>query len=259
MVEGDRRISLALADGHNIRPCLQDFLIKAGFQVTFKENGIIHAEVADDPLLGSVTLNSSRDIPLRLDEGVNHFGMLGRDELVEAQLGGVDIQELIGLDISVCKVVLEIPKEVRYRDPKQLAGMRIATRFPNMTRKYFADQDRTEVRIVPYSGKEEGAYLAGAADAVVANYVTGGSADENALKAFSPLKEGTLLDSEAVLAASSEFMRERGGESIVCQFIYRIRQTVQASQTSRISQPLSEATTMNMMHVPRAVHAQAPA
>lgn len=224
--EFDQRISLAIADGHNIRPDIEKFLKRAGFQFELKKNGNIHVEVKNDPLLRSITVNDSKDIPSLLIAGVYGFVALGRDRIKDAQLGGMEIEEVLPLGLSRCWVVLEVPKNSLYEHPHDLDGARIATSYENITRHFFR-QHNAEVKIVEYHGKEEGAPAAGAADAVVAIYVSGRTATENGLVPISSLDESTLLESEAVLAAPTSFLKERGSELIVCQFINRLRQAIE--------------------------------
>ena len=231
MLEQEQKISLAIDGGHNIRPDIEKFMRHAGFRFELKRNGNLHAEVIDDPLLGSITLNRGPDIPLRLSEAVNDLAVLGRDVVRDAQLGGIEIEEIEALGISICRVVLEVPQQSGYSHPRDLNGARIATSLPNITTKFFRDHD-TEVRIVPYSGKEEGAPAAGAADAVVAIYNSGRAATDNTLRPISTIDESTLLESEAVVASHANFMRERGSDLIVIQFIDRFRQAVRQPRRS---------------------------
>lgn len=222
--EFDQRISLAIADGHNMRPALERFIRRAGFQFELRKNGNLHAEVQENLLLRSITVNDSKDIPSLLIAGVYNFAKLGRDRLREAQLGGMEIAEVLPLGLSRCRVALEVPNGSLYEHPRDLDGARIATSYENITRDFFR-QHNTEVKIVEYHGKEEGAPAARAADAVVAIYVSGGTATENGLVLISTLDESTLLESEAVLAAPTAFLNEHGSDLIVRQFIDRIRQT----------------------------------
>ena len=232
----ERKISLALDVGHNIRGGVdqghqygsQEFIKEAGFNVAFKTNGQYHAEVTDDRHIGSITFYRGPDIPSRLVEGVNMFGIIGRDRLREAQLGGLPIEEVVALGFSPCRISLEIPCRSRYRNPHDLDGLRIATSLPNIARDYFG-QHGTEVRIVNYTGKEEGAPAAGAAEAVVAVWSTGTTAKENGLRrmrGYETIPLNGHESSEAVLVASTHFLEEHGGEIIVNQFIQRCREAV---------------------------------
>ncbi len=222
------KISLAIASGHNIQPGIQVFLSQAGFDITFKENGQLHACVKRDPYIGSITINRGSDIPDRLQERVCDFGILGRERVREAQLGGLALTEVVALGFSACKVSLEVPRRSYYQHPIDLDGLRIATSLPNIAKDYFAKHG-AEVKIVKYTGKEEGAPAAGAADAVVAIWSHGTTARENRLKRLRGY-ETIPLDghdqSEAVLAASTRYLEEHGRELIVSQFIERCRQAV---------------------------------
>lgn len=226
------KISLAIDSGHNIRPEVQG-LLERGFNVRFVQNGGIHARVQKDPLLRSVTLYRGQDIPDRLIAGDHHFGILGRDRLKEAQLGGMDLREVISLGISRCDVVVEVPQWSRYRKPEDLDGKRIATSLPNTAIAYFKVHDAM-VRPVKYGGQEEGAPAAGVAEGVVSVWVSGRTAKENRLRRF----KQPILQSEAVLIASGNFLDERGSELIVAQFIDKITLLAQPEiQVDDVIQP----------------------
>lgn len=258
------KISLAIDKGHNIRPVTVDFLYKAGFKFQVWSNGSLHAAVEGDPLLRSITLNRGEDIPYRLEEGVNEFGIFGRDILKEAQLDGIEVEEVVPMGISLCRVVLEVPIESEYRRPEDLHDpndpekiFRIATSYPNQAELFFS-QHSTAVKMVKYRGGEEGAVDVGAAEAVVAVYDSGTTANENHLRLIAAppyvdevidgitaagkriIKESTLLESEAVLVTSTEFLDEYGSERIVRQFITRIAQTAGKRALSRVIVPVTE-------------------
>src|SRR3989344_3708404 len=110
-----QRVSLAIDGGHNIRLDTEAFLRDAGFQINVWENGKLHVDVVDDPLLGSITVNRGEDISRRLEEGVHDFAVYGRDQLREAQLGGMEIEELVDLGFSTCWVVTEVPVDSEFR------------------------------------------------------------------------------------------------------------------------------------------------
>ena len=108
-IEQGPKISLAIDKGHNIRPEIEVFLTRAGFNFQVWENGSLHAVVQDDPYLRSITLNRGGDISYRLNEGVNEFGAFGRDVLREAQLAHLEIEEVVPLGISLCRLAVEVP------------------------------------------------------------------------------------------------------------------------------------------------------
>jgi len=77
--------------------------------------------------------------------------------------------------------------------------MRVATKYINLTRGYFAEQGVTDYRIVESLGATEGAPAAGQAELIVDITTTGATLAANALKV---LEDGIMLRSEANLVAS---------------------------------------------------------
>lgn len=76
---------------------------------------------------------------------------------------------------------------------------RVATKYLNLTRRFFAEKGVLDYRIVESLGATEGAPAAGTAEAIVDITTTGGTLAANALKV---LDDGEILASEANLVAS---------------------------------------------------------
>ncbi|MEK7616980.1 MAG: ATP phosphoribosyltransferase [Patescibacteria group bacterium] len=270
------KISLAIEKGHNMRSDAVSFLQRAGFNFHVWENGSLHAAVDNDDYLRSIDLNRGGDIPYRLGEGASQFGIFGRDVLREAQLEGIEVEEIVPLGISPCRVVLEVPIDSPYKKPEDLYFpdnpdrlFRVATSYPYQAAAYFEDHAYPILQIgfIKYRGGEEVAVNQNAAEAVIAAYVSGTSANENGLRLIAVpddriidsrredlyteekrmLKVSTLMESEAVLAASSEFLDEHGSDRIVKQFINRIAQTAGRKVLRRSILPIVE---MPMPEIP---------
>jgi len=79
------------------------------------------------------------------------------------------------------------------------ARMRVATKYLNLTRRFFAERHVTDYRIVESLGATEGAPAAGQAELIVDITTTGATLAANALKI---LDDGVILRSEANLVAS---------------------------------------------------------
>jgi ATP phosphoribosyltransferase len=77
--------------------------------------------------------------------------------------------------------------------------MRVATKYVNLTRRFFAERHVTDYRIVESLGATEGAPAAGQAELIVDITTTGATLAANALKI---LDDGVMLRSEANLVAS---------------------------------------------------------
>ena len=78
--------------------------------------------------------------------------------------------------------------------------MRVATKYVNLTRRFFAEKGVADYRIVESLGATEGAPGAGSAELIVDITTTGATLAANALKI---LDDGIMLRSEANLVASA--------------------------------------------------------
>ncbi len=156
---------------------------------------------------------SASDIVSKLASGEAHFGVTGEDLVREAIPGADDKVELLApLGFGYANVVVAVPKgwiDVRtMEDLEEIAAdfhsrhgrrMRVATKYLNLTRRFFAEHGVSDYRIVESLGATEGAPAAGAAELIVDITTTGATLDANALKV---LDDGVMLRSQANLVAS---------------------------------------------------------
>ena len=156
---------------------------------------------------------SSAEIVGQLAAGAAHFGVAGED-LVREKVPDVDarLALLSPLGFGHANVVVAAPKawiDVRsMADLEDVASayrasrgerMRVATKYVNLTRRFFAEHGVADYRIVESLGATEGAPAAGAAELIVDITTTGATLAANALK---PLDDGIILNSQATLVAS---------------------------------------------------------
>lgn len=103
------------------------------------------------------------DIPGYVASGAADLGITGHDMVTER---GADVQELLDLQMGRAKLVLAVHEDAEITTPRQLAGHRVATEFPVMTRTYFAKR-KIAVDIVQVGGACEATPHLGIADAIV--------------------------------------------------------------------------------------------
>jgi ATP phosphoribosyltransferase len=156
---------------------------------------------------------SSAEIVSQLGAGSVHFGVAGED-LVREKVPDVEarLELLSPLGFGRANVVVAAPRawiDVRtmadlddvasaYR-AKRGERMRVATKYVNLTRSFFAEHGVADYRIVESLGATEGAPASGAAELIVDITTTGATLAANALK---PLDDGVILRSQATLVAS---------------------------------------------------------
>lgn len=113
------------------------------------------------------------DIAKYVGEGNVDIGITGWDVVKESE---VEVNKIMDLGFGRCKLCVQAPVVDQVLDVSSLAGKRIVTSFPNLTREYFAKFDEakgTNTRINFVSGSVEAACGLGLADAVVDLVETG--------------------------------------------------------------------------------------
>lgn len=113
------------------------------------------------------------DIATYVGEGNIDLGITGQDVVSESL---VEVDEVMELGFGKCKLSVQAPVADNISDVSTLAGKRIVTSFPELTKKFFAEHDKaqgvtTNVKFV--SGSVEAACGLGLADAVVDLVETG--------------------------------------------------------------------------------------
>ncbi|KQO21181.1 ATP phosphoribosyltransferase [Flavobacterium sp. Leaf82] len=160
-------------------------------------NDQLKAEASNFPLEVLYLRNS--DIPQYLIDGVVDLAIVGDNLLVEK---GKHIEVIQKLGFSKCKVSVAVPKTFEYNSIQDLAGLRIATSYPNTVNEYF-DSFGLKVDIHQISGSVEIAPNIGLADAIVDIVSSGSTLFKNNLREVE-----VILKSEAVLAVSPKVSPE---------------------------------------------------
>ena len=107
----------------------------------------------------------AQDVPTYVRYGAADFGIAGKDVLLEEEDNG--LYELLDLNISKCRIAVAEPEAVaRADDPKSWTRLRIATKYPNLTRKHFAAKG-IQTDIIKLYGSMELAPLVGLSDRIV--------------------------------------------------------------------------------------------
>ncbi|MDF1596472.1 MAG: ATP phosphoribosyltransferase [Acidimicrobiia bacterium] len=143
------------------------------------------------------------DIPEMVADGVAELGITGQDLLAEH---GNGLPVLAELGYGRCRLVAAVPRAVEADKAEDFAGFRVATSHPRVTADFFAGRG-IDVTIVPLKGSVEVAPKLDVADAVVDLVSTGSTLMVNGLQPV-----GTILESQAVLAANPTAIRERSTE-----------------------------------------------
>jgi ATP phosphoribosyltransferase len=173
----------------------------------------------------SIEFLSAGEIARHLQSGRIHLGVTGED-LIREQIPDAD--ERIGLFLKLgfghADVVVAIPDcwlDVETMADLEEAGalfaaehnrkIRIATKYPMLTRRYFTSKGVVSYRTVESLGATEGAPAAGSAEAIVDITSTGSTLRANGLRILS---DGLILRSEANLVFSNAAPKADGIEAL---------------------------------------------
>lgn len=123
------------------------------------------------------------DIPVLCAEGAIDLGITGSDLVEESR---VDVNTRMALGVGRCRLSLCVPDNNQIASYKDLAGRRVATSFPNVTRRYLAEHS-VEAHLVELSGSVEIMISLGVADAVVDLVETGSTLAANRLRVLTDI------------------------------------------------------------------------
>ena len=152
-----------------------ELLVEAGLKFRRSERSLF-ARVRDMPI--DVTFLRPDDIPVLCAEGALDLGITGIDLVQES---GAELVTRLKLGLGNCRLAFCVPEQSDIQKPADLAGRRIATSFPNITRSYLAEH-KTSAHIVELSGSVEVMIALGVADAIVDLVETGSTLAANNLR-----------------------------------------------------------------------------
>jgi ATP phosphoribosyltransferase len=169
-----------------------ELLKQAGLSFRRQERSLF-ARVGEMPI--DVTFLRTDDIPVLCAEGAIDMGLTGSDLLAES---GADVLTRLELGMGRCKLALCVPEDSSIHTPSQLAGKRVATSFPNVTRKYLAEH-KADVHLVNLGGSVEIMITLGVADAIVDLVETGSTLAANNLRVLAEIGryETVLIQNKA--------------------------------------------------------------
>jgi len=117
------------------------------------------------------------DAAIYVEHGAADVGIAGLDILLEQE---PDVYELLDLGFGKCKMVVAGKKGALSETGRTL---RVATKFPNIAKKYYTEQSR-EIEIIKLNGSIELAPIVQLSDVIVDIVETGKTLKENKLEVF---------------------------------------------------------------------------
>ncbi len=213
MTENNRKIRIALPSKG---------LLAHGSQHLFSDVGLgIHNPnprqyIARIPRLPQVEVIFQRpgDIVISVRDGSVDFGITGKDVYLEKQDANGKIIELHShLGFGQCTLNVIVPdnddeihtlQDLRSLQEELGRSLKIATKFPNLTRRFFESNTDLDFELIKAEGTLEIAPTVGYADLIVDLVSTGTTLRDNHLKI---LEGGKIMDAEACLIANKACLK----------------------------------------------------
>ncbi|HEU0161941.1 MAG TPA: ATP phosphoribosyltransferase [Rhizomicrobium sp.] len=180
-----------------------------------------------------IMLLSASEIASSLLAGDIHLGVTGEDLLREEApelagrmhlvkplgFGFADVVVAVSdawIDVSTMADLDDVCAGYAHRNRRRL---RVATKYAQLTRQFFAQNRIADYRIVPSAGATEGAPAAGLAEVIVDITTSGATLRGNHLKV---LEDGVILKSQAQLAASLTADWDEGARAACARLLDRL-------------------------------------
>jgi ATP phosphoribosyltransferase len=186
-----RKIRLAIPNKGRIKQPTIDALARAG--ITILEEERAYVSKTSDPRFEAIFARAN-DIPVYVHYGAVDLGITGHDLILERE---ADVLELLDLEYGKAALVVAVPEKSPIKTVNDVPALtRVATEFPNITRKYFEKLGK-QVEVLEVSGTAELAPKLGLAQMIVDITSSGETLRKNRLRVI-----GTILDSTCRLACN---------------------------------------------------------
>jgi len=156
------------------------------------------------------------DVPTYVEYGAADIGIAGKDVLLE--YNGNGLYEPLDLKIAQCKMVVAELENSKNGDKGR--RVRVATKYVNTARNYFASQGK-QVEIIKLYGSMELAPVLGLADQIVDLVDTG-----NTLKANGLVSVETIMDISSRLIVNKGAMKMKN--DLIKPMIEKLTEVVEA-------------------------------
>ncbi|MGY0693610.1 ATP phosphoribosyltransferase [Virgibacillus sp. FSP13] len=143
------------------------------------------------------------DVPTYVEKGAADIGIVGKDNIAEAQ---ADVYDMMDLDFGNCQFVLA---GVSDKTEENIQKLTVASKYPTVTKKYFQARG-IPIETIKLNGSVELAPLIGLADVIVDIVETGTTLKENGLKVIDTIDaiSTRLIVNKASFATKSTIVHQ---------------------------------------------------
>jgi ATP phosphoribosyltransferase len=217
-------ILLALPNKGRISEPINKILDKAGLKISAQGRSLF-AKTVDEEI--EVMFARARDIPEFVADGVADVGITGYDLICERDTEN-SVEFLLDFNFGKANLVIASPEDSAINSINDLKnGMKIATEFPHITKKYLESKN-LDLEIIELSGATEIAPFIGVADLISDLTSTGTTLKLNRLKQID-----TIVKSTTRLIANKGSMADENKRLKINQIVSGIKSVLYA-QTKRL-------------------------
>jgi ATP phosphoribosyltransferase len=195
-------LTLALSKGRILEDSLP-LLAQLGAAPAGDTDRLLRVPTQDPDL--SLLVIRPTDVPTYVEYGAADLGITGKDVLLEH--GGEALYEPLDLNLARCRLSVATRRDspLAHDFEQAIDGgrrrLRVATKYPEITRRYFAVRGR-QVEIIKLYGSMELAPLVGLSDLIVDLVATG-----NTLRANGLVEVQTIVESSARLVVNKAALK----------------------------------------------------
>lgn len=132
-------------------------------------------------------ITKTADVPTYVEYGAADIGIIGKDVILES---GKDVYELLDLGFGSCHLMMAVPKDKRRARLEDYDHTRVATKFPRIAEKFFAEQGM-QMEYIKLNGSIELGPLIGLSESIVDIVETGTTLRENNLEEIVTIMNAT--------------------------------------------------------------------
>lgn len=197
-------LTIALAKGRILDETLP-LLVRAGIEPADDLSSSRKLVFATNHAAIKLVLIRSADVPTYVQYGAADLGITGKDVLVEH--GGEGLYERVDLKLAPCKMMTAGIKD----QPLPRMRLKVATKYPKITRQFFLDQGQ-QVELIKLYGSIEIAPAVGLADVIVDLVDTGNTLKANGL---TPLQHIMDISSRLIVNRAALKMKNQAIKDLV--------------------------------------------
>ena len=206
----NKKIRIAIPNKGRLKQPAIRVLERSGTEILEEER--TYVSKTSDPRFEAIFARAY-DIPVYVQYGAVDLGITGHDLILERE---ADVLELLDLEFGKCTLVVAVPETSTINAVSEIPALtRVATEFPNLTRKYFEGLGK-QVEVLEVSGTSELAPKLGLAQIIADISSSGETLRKNNLRVIA-----TILSSTTRLACNK--IAYRTFEKEINEFLARLR------------------------------------